>query len=138
MSALESLLHAAMAAPPARQEAALRILRGQAVAVDPAAATRASEPYLSIGDIAKHLSISASTLWRWKIPGHEFGGRARFRLSEVTAYVQSEAFRRRQAALRAERRDAVAAEPLPTLATAATGLADANSTEPGRHPKPQE
>ena len=35
------------------------------------------------------------------------GGARRYRLSEVNAYLQSEEFERRQAALRAERREAL-------------------------------
>ena len=50
------------------------------------------------------LGFSAATLTRWRIPGHSLGGRRRFKVSEVEAYFKTEAFQRRVAALRAERR----------------------------------
>ena len=44
--------------------------------------------------------------WRWGVPGHELGGRRRFRLSEVVAYLESDAFKRRAVELKEERREA--------------------------------
>jgi excisionase family DNA binding protein len=100
MSALEDLVQAAMEAPAACRQDALRILRGET------AETMRSqpEPYLTLRETAKRLGISTATLWRWKIPGHELGGRPRFRISEVEAYLKCEEFRRRVSALRAIRR----------------------------------
>jgi excisionase family DNA binding protein len=101
MSALEELIQAAVNAPPARCAQALRVLQGGA-----AEATIAPpEPYLTLRETAKRLGISTATLWRWKIPGHALGGRPRFKVSEVEAYLQSEAFKRRTMALRATRRE---------------------------------
>lgn len=104
MSALEELMHAALAAPPERQEDALSVLRGQARTVDPTAIGPINEPYLTMRGIARRLGFSAATLTRWRIPGHNLGGRRRFKVSEVEAYFKTEAFQRRVAALRAERR----------------------------------
>jgi excisionase family DNA binding protein len=101
MSALEELIHAAVNAPVALRQDALRILRGEAVNTPRLEA----EPYLTLREIAKRLGISTATLWRWRVPGHELGGRPRFRLSEVEAYLQSDAFKRRVAALRAVRKE---------------------------------
>jgi excisionase family DNA binding protein len=101
MSALEDLVQAAMAAPAGRREEALKVLRGeQAAPVRPQ-----PEPYLTLRETAKRLGISTGTLWRWRIPGHELGGRPRFRLSEIETYLQSEEFKRRVMALRAIRRN---------------------------------
>ena len=107
MSALEELMHAALAAPPERQEDALSVLRGQARTVDPNDAALVNEPYLTMRGIARRLGFSVATLTRWRIPGHSLGGRRRFKVSEVEAYFQTEAYQRRVAALRAERRQAV-------------------------------
>ena len=101
MSALEELIHAAVSAPVALRQDALRFLRGEAAntpRIEP-------EPYLTLRETAKRLGISTATLWRWRVPGHELGGRPRFRLSEVEAYLQSDAFKRRVAALRAIRKE---------------------------------
>jgi hypothetical protein len=117
MTGLEELVQAAMAAPDHRRAEALRILRGQAVAVDPRDGP--PEPYLSLRQIARHLSISTCTLWRWRIPGHAFGGRPRYRLSEVRTYLEGEDFKRRLAILRAERKlSAKDASTRPTPRTA--------------------
>jgi predicted DNA-binding transcriptional regulator AlpA len=103
MSAIENLMHAALAASPDRREEALRVLRGRVV--DAATSAVATEPYLTLREIARHLGFSTATLWRWQIPGHALGGRPRFRLSEVQQYLESDAFKRRVASLRAERRE---------------------------------
>ena len=107
MSAFEDLVQAAMTAPADRQKEALRLLRGQpAPSMQSSTPVQASpEPYLTLVETAKRLGMSTATLWRWKIPGHELGGRPRFRVSEVEAYLQSDEFKRRVAALRAIRRE---------------------------------
>lgn len=109
MSALEDLVQAAMAAPANRRKEALRVLKGQqALPAETDNTVRASpEPYLTLKETAKRLGMSTATLWRWQIPGHELGGRPRFKLSEVEDYLQSEEFKRRAAALRAVRRERV-------------------------------
>lgn len=101
MSALEDLVQTAMEAPASRRQDALRILRGEAT--EPPRAQ--PEPYLTLRETAKRLGISTGTLWRWQIPGHELGGRPRFRISEVEAYLKCEEFKRRVSALRAIRKD---------------------------------
>ena len=95
------LLQAILTASEDQKHAALRVLRGEREEED---APAAIEPYLTLKELARHLNVSVSSLWRWGVPGHELGGRRRFRLSEVEAYLESEAFRKRAAALKRERR----------------------------------
>lgn len=110
MIALEDIVQAAIAAPPDRREAALRVLRGQ---------LPASEPLLTLAELAKRLGFCTATLRRWHVPGHgNYGENTRYRLGEVEAYLQSEAFERRKAALRAERQQARRRRPAPTPAEA--------------------
>ena len=117
MNTTDEFLQVLLSASPERKTAAMRVLRGQAVAVDPRDGP--PEPYLSLRETARHLSVSACTLWRWRIPGHAFGGRHRYRLSEVRAYLEGEDFKRRRAALRAERKlSAKGASKRPTPTTA--------------------
>lgn len=104
MTSLEEIMTAAMVAPTDLKAQALRVLRGQARVAEPASTLPASEPLLTLSELAERIKLSPCTLWRWKVPGHEFGGRRRYRLAEVTAYLQSQEFQRRQMALRAERR----------------------------------
>ncbi|MCL4181399.1 MAG: hypothetical protein KJ072_27130 [Verrucomicrobia bacterium] len=106
MSAFEDLVQAAMTAPADRQKEALRLLRGQPGASSEKAmlVSTGPEPYLTLRATAKRLGMSTATLRRWKIPGHELGGRPRFRVSQVEAYLQSDEFKRRVAALRAIRK----------------------------------
>ena len=85
-----------MTAPPERREAALRLLRG---------GLPKSEPLLTMRGLSRQVGYGATTLRRWKVPSHEIGGARRYRLGEVELYLQSEAFRRRVAALRAERKE---------------------------------
>jgi predicted DNA-binding transcriptional regulator AlpA len=103
-TALEELMHAALVAAPDRRDDALAVLRGQLAAIDPAKTPPTHEPYLTLREIGQRLGISSATLWRWQVPGHSLGGRRRFRLSEVEAYLKTEAFERRAAALRADRK----------------------------------
>jgi excisionase family DNA binding protein len=103
-TALEELMHAALVAAPNRRDDALAVLRGQLAAIDPAKTVPPREPYLTLREVGQRLGISSATLWRWRVPGHSLGGRRRFRLSEVEAYLKTEAFQRRAAALRADRK----------------------------------
>jgi excisionase family DNA binding protein len=119
MIAGDEILQAILSAPPQRRKEALRVLRGEEV--EAPAPLQPHEPYLTLAETAKRLGISAATLWRWQIPGHTLGGRPRFKLSEVEAYLQSDEFKRRAAALRAMRRGRKAKE------TAAPGNTDAVS-----------
>lgn len=104
MTSLEEIMTAAMVAPTDLKAQALRVLRGQARVAEPTSTPTASEPLLTLRELAGRIKLSPCTLWRWKVPGHEFGGRRRYRLAEVTAYLRSQEFQRRQMALRAERR----------------------------------
>jgi hypothetical protein len=70
MSALEELIHAAVNAPVALRQDALRILRGEAVNTP----QTQPEPYLTLRETAKRLGISTATLWRWKVPLSRVGG----------------------------------------------------------------
>ena len=101
------LLAAVVAATPERKEAALRVLRGEAPAVDEATrrlVAGEAEPYLTLREIGRRLAVSPCSLWRWGVPGHELGGRRRFRMSEVETYLSSDEFKHRAAELRAQDR----------------------------------
>jgi len=103
MTLTEELMQAAFQAPETAKKEALRVLRGEAPAVDAETARRFSgqaEPYLTLREIGRRLSVSPCSLWRWRVPGHELGGRRRFRMSEVEAYLESEAFKKRAEELR--------------------------------------
>ena len=102
MSTMEELLQAALAAPDDRKKQALDILRGQ---TSPAPARPAVEPYLKMKELSQLLNLSVCTLWRYCVPGHELGGRRRFKMSEVTAYLESDAFKAKVEELKEERRD---------------------------------
>ncbi|HNU50181.1 MAG TPA: helix-turn-helix domain-containing protein [Verrucomicrobiota bacterium] len=96
MTGLEDLVQAAMSAPPERREEALRLLQGR---------LPKPEPFLTLAELSQRLGFSTTTLRRWRVPGHDLGAHPRYRLTEVEAYLASGAFRRRQAAVRAERRN---------------------------------
>ena len=95
------LLRALLNSTYAQKQEALRVLKGEASQqvkpVDP-------EPYLTLREVARRLNVSACSLWRWGVPGHELGGRPKFRMGEVLAYLESDAFRKRAAELRREDR----------------------------------
>ena len=67
--------------------------------------------YLTRKKLAQRFKVSRTTLWRWQLPSHDLGGHALFRLSEVKSYLQSEVFKRRAAALRAEREQRMPRKP---------------------------
>ena len=96
-------LAALLAAPEERRAEALRVLRGDTGQNAPL--DRGPEPYLTLRAVGRRLGVSPCSLWRWQVPGHELGGRRRFRLSEVAAYLESGEFKRRAAELKEERRD---------------------------------
>ncbi len=99
-------LSALLAAPEERRAEALRVLRGDAGPNTPA--DRGPEPYLTLREVGRRLGVSPCSLWRWQVPGHELGGRRRFRLSEVAAYLESAEFKRRADDLKLERREVLA------------------------------
>lgn len=97
-------MRAAVEAPPERQTAALRVLKG----IEPSPGTvnqeKVHEPYMTLRELAKALGFSPCTLWRYGIPGRNLGGRRRYRRSEVEAYFNSQAFRTRVEALQRARK----------------------------------
>ena len=94
------LLQALLTATDEEKRAALRALRGETT--DNAEADE-PEPYLTLREVGRQLMISPCSLWRWGVPGHELGGRRRFRMSEVQAYLESKEFKKRAEALKQER-----------------------------------
>ncbi len=104
MSLVESLMQAALTAPDDRKLEALRVLRGETT---PEPAKQVPEPFVTLRECARQLGVSTCSLWRWKIPGHSLGGRRRFRVSEVVAYLESDAVKQRAAELRQERKEVV-------------------------------
>jgi len=105
MTPLEQIMQAALVASADVREEALRVLRGQARAADSTPVPSAPEPFLTLREVAKRLGFSPCTLWRWQVPGHDLGGRRRFKLPEVVEYLASDSFKRRTSALRARRRN---------------------------------
>ena len=103
------LLAAVLAATPERKAAALKTLRGEDGAYDCGRAA-APERFVTQRELSKTLGVSVPTLWRYRVPKHELGGRPRFRVSEVLAYLESPAFQSLAEVLRAERRTARAAK----------------------------
>ena len=98
--ATNDILAALVAATPERKVAALRALRGE---FEFAEKTPVTEAYLTLRELGKRLGISSCSLWRYGVPGHELGGRRRFRMSEVEAYLASAAFKRRAEDLKEDR-----------------------------------
>ena len=98
------ILAALVAATPERKAAALRALRGEFEFAEKAPNT---EAYLTLREVGRRLGISACSLWRYGVPGHELGGRRRFRMSEVEAYLASEEFKSRAQELKEGRREQV-------------------------------
>ncbi|MCE9615071.1 MAG: helix-turn-helix domain-containing protein [Lentisphaerae bacterium] len=103
MTLTEELMQLALVAPDARKAEALRLLRGDvtpSVPVEPA-----PEKYLTLRELSRQTGLSTSSLWRWGVPGHELGGRRKFRVSEVEAYLRSDVFRRKAEDLKEQRRE---------------------------------
>ena len=94
------LLAAIMAAPADRKEAALKTLRGEIPASFP---TPKNEPYVTLKVCAKAVGCSPTSLWRWGAPGNSLGGRRKFRISEVAAFLESPELRTQARRLRKER-----------------------------------
>jgi len=91
---LQALLHAT----DEQKHAALQALRGVRILPEPDI-----EPYMTLRQVARKLNFDPSTLWRWGIPKRSLGGRARFLLSEVRAYIESPECRQRAKLLQLER-----------------------------------
>jgi len=103
------LLAAVVAASPDRKELALRVLRGEAV-IESVPGRLETEPFLTLKECARRLGVSACSLWKWKVPGHELGGRPKFRMSEIETYLASDEFKKRAAELREQDRERRAAK----------------------------
>ena len=101
MTTTEELLRAALTAPAERRQAALRVLNGEGERKEERAGP---EAYGSLRAAGRHVGVSPCTLWRWGIPGHDLGGRRRFRVSEILAYLETDAFKQRAAELKADRK----------------------------------
>lgn len=101
MNSIEDLLQAALAASDERRREALRVLRGDTIDTEK---LPDAEPFLTLREIGRRLNLSPCSLWRYGVPGHELGGRRRYRLNEVVAYLESDEFRRRAEELREKRR----------------------------------
>ncbi|MDD2459812.1 MAG: helix-turn-helix domain-containing protein [Kiritimatiellia bacterium] len=99
------LLAAVLAATPDRKSAALRALRGEVDDGGPAKRVL-PEPFVTQRELSRHLGLSVPTLWRYRVPKHGLGGRPRFRVSEVLAYLESPEFKVIAEELKAERRAA--------------------------------
>ena len=105
------LLAAVLAATPDRKAAALRVLRGECGAGDGEKKGAPPERFVTQRELVKMIGVSAISLWRWKVPGHELGGRRRFRASEVLAYLESPEFREVAEGLKSARREKREAGP---------------------------
>ena len=68
----------------------------------------AREPLLTLGEIGKAVRLGYSQLFRLGVPENAadrtYGGRPRYRLSEVEAYLRGPECQARRAAIRAERK----------------------------------
>jgi hypothetical protein len=96
-------MQAALLATDAHKREALRVLRGDAAEPEKRQET---EPYLTLREVGRRLGVSPCSLWRWGVPGHDLGGRRRFRMREVEAYLAGDEFKRRAADLKEDRADA--------------------------------
>jgi len=108
MTLTEEIIQAALVAPDARKTEALRVLRGENHPVDAETLRRCAgqtEQFLTLKECARRLGLHESTLWKWQVPKHTLGGRAKFRMSEIEAYLASEAFKQRAEELRVQDRE---------------------------------
>lgn len=88
---------------PEQIEMAIDVLEGR----DPERAqSNEPEPYLTLREVGRKLGVAPCSLWRWGVPGHALGGRRRFKLTEVEAYLHSDEMKERADELRKERRQA--------------------------------
>ena len=106
------LLAAVLAATPDRKSAALRVLRGEDSVGNGESKNALPERFVTQRELVKMLGVSAISLWRWRVPGHELGGRRRFRVSEVLAYLESPEFREVAEGLKSARRERREAGPV--------------------------
>lgn len=107
MTLTEEIMQAAFIATDDRKREALKVLKGEPSSADAETLRRCSgqaEPFLTLQEVGRRLNVSACSLWRWACPGHQLGGRRRFRMSEVEAYLASNDFKKRAEELKEERR----------------------------------
>lgn len=103
MTVTEEIMQAALAAPEDRKREALMVLRGEAAGKRGAGRGNGRvevEAYVNLGVVTEFLGVSRRSVWRWQVPCHRLGTRTRFRLSEVAAYMESAAYRKRLAELK--------------------------------------
>ena len=95
MTATEEIMQLVLTAPEARKMAALSVLRGEAQIAEEyvPGPPPTVEPFLTLQEVGKRLGLSPCSLWRWKVPGHDLGGRRRYRILEVAAYLESTSLR---------------------------------------------
>jgi hypothetical protein len=103
----DEFLHALFSASDKHKSRALKILKGECPEVHVATqvAGRAQvEPYVTLREAARLLGVSACSLWRWGVRGHELGGRPKYRVSEVVEYLESDEFIKKAEELRLKRK----------------------------------
>ena len=108
----DEFLHALFSASDEHKSRALKILKGEVpedhVATQVAGGgVPAVEPYVTLREAARLLGVSACSLWRWGVRGHELGGRPKYRVSEIVTYLESDEFIKRAEELRSKRKEAV-------------------------------
>ena len=95
------LLTLLVSASAERKREAITVLRGEARLDDES--SPGPEPYLTLREVGRQLGVSPCSLWRWGVPGHKLGGRRRFRMSEVEAYLASDEFKQKVKELKRKR-----------------------------------
>ena len=81
MKTVTEIVQAAEQASAQQREAAYEALLGENRKLE-------IEPYVTLRSVAKRTGVSVTSLWRLKVPGHQLGGRRRFKLSEVARYLE--------------------------------------------------
>ncbi len=98
MPSIEDIIKAALTADETAKAHALAALQGKDTR------TPSVEPYLTLRRLAKELNISVCSIWRWRCPSRNLGGKPRYRISEVEAYLASPEFKARTDELRQQRK----------------------------------
>lgn len=106
----EELFQALANATGEKRSDALRVLRGEAqLGQEKEVTGERVEPLLTQRETAAKLNVHPTTLYRWQVPSLELGGRPRYRMSSVLAYIESSQFKKRMEVLRTERKTRKAA-----------------------------
>ena len=90
------ILQALLSAPNECKQLALQVLKGR----KPQPSVTTQELYLSQKKLATLLNVHPATIWRWKVPCHNWGGSQRYLLSEVQAYLEGIKFQQHISQLR--------------------------------------